>query len=58
MDHDGLRTYIGPTEIRPNLTTIKEIQLVRDFEATLVWVLGLDRQRPFNVFQVDGPVGW
>ena len=55
--HDlaGQRTYTGPDEIRPNLTAVKELQLVEDFEAMLVWVIGVDRQVPFNVFQLDGP---
>ncbi|MDQ3384871.1 MAG: hypothetical protein M3503_02485 [Actinomycetota bacterium] len=55
--HDlaGQRTYTGPDEIRPNLTAVRELQLVEDFEATLVWVVGVDRRLPFNVFQLDSP---
>lgn len=51
----GAPTYTGPAEIRPGLTAIRELQLVEDFEALLVWVVGVDRRRPFNVFQLDGP---
>lgn len=56
--HDGLTgasTYTGPAEIRPNLSAVRELQLVEDFEALLVWVVGVDQRRPFNVFQLDGP---
>jgi hypothetical protein len=56
--HDGSTgqpTYTGPKEIRPNLPAVRELELVEDFEATLVWVIGVDQRRPFNVFQLDGP---
>ena len=52
----GERTYTGPAEIKPTaLNSVREIQRVDDFEATLVWVVGLDQRRLFNVFQLDGP---
>ena len=34
---------------------MRELQLVEDFEALVVWVVGVDRPRPFNVFQLDDP---
>ena len=52
----GERTYAGPAEIKPaNLRFVREVQRVDDFEATLVWVVGLDQRRLFNVVQLDGP---
>ena len=52
----GERTYTGPLEIKPAaLSAVREIQRVDDFEATLVWVVGLDRRRRFSVLQLDGP---
>jgi hypothetical protein len=34
---------------------VRELELVEDFEATLVWVIGVDQRRPFNIFQLDSP---
>ena len=52
----GERTYTGPAEIVPvALEHVREIQLVEDFEATLVWIVGLDQAREFAVFQLDQP---
>jgi hypothetical protein len=34
---------------------VRELQQVEDFEAVLVWVIGLDRYRSFDVHQLDGP---
>jgi hypothetical protein len=49
-------TYTGPFEIRPRgLASVREIQRIEDFEATLVWVIGLDQRRQFNVVQLDDP---
>jgi hypothetical protein len=57
----GEPVYTGPRELQPGmsgvapLARVEEVQLVEDFEATLAWVVGLDRTRAFNVFQLDGP---
>jgi hypothetical protein len=49
-------TYTGPDEIVPtDLEWVQEIQLVEDFEAVMVWVIGLDTGRDFRVQQLDGP---
>ena len=49
-------TYTGPEEIKPaDLEFVQEIQLLEDFEATLVWVIGLDQRRAFTVFELDDP---
>ena len=46
----------GPESIvPPGLTHVREIRRLEDFEATLVWVIGLDAQRPFSVGTLDGP---
>ncbi|HEX4979722.1 MAG TPA: hypothetical protein VFV35_06635 [Acidimicrobiales bacterium] len=53
---DGAPVYTGPREVRPaGLSAVREVQLVEDFEAVLVWVVGLDRRRQFNVYQLDRP---
>ena len=49
-------TYLGPDEIHPaDLESVEELHLVEDFEAILVWVIGLDQRREINVFELDGP---
>jgi len=57
FDLDTLQpSYPGPDELRPaDLEFIEEVQLVEDFEATLVWVIGLDQRRVYNVLELDGP---
>jgi hypothetical protein len=52
----GEPTYTGPPEIRPaGLAAVRELQLIEDFEAVMVWVIGLDQRRSFQVHQLDGP---
>jgi hypothetical protein len=52
----GMPTYTGPTAIFPTgLVGVKELRQVEDFEATLVWIIGLDQRRAFRVTQLDGP---
>lgn len=49
-------TYTGPTDIRPTHTSIvRNVRFIEDFEANMVWIIGLDRRRPFEVFELDGP---
>ena len=51
-----VETYTGPASIRPSgLTHVTEIRRIEDFEAVLVWVIGLDASRPFTVGALDGP---
>lgn len=46
----------GPREVLPSGTRfIREVQFSEDFEANLVWVIGLDTARDFSVFELDGP---
>jgi hypothetical protein len=53
----GLRlTYTGPVDIRPTGTSlIRNVRFVEDFEANMIWIIGLDRRRAFEVFEIDGP---
>jgi hypothetical protein len=49
-------TYDGPDSIHPSgLTSVREIKRTEDFEAVLIWVIGLDATRPFSVGVLDGP---
>lgn len=53
---DAPQTYTGPESIVPSgLTHVREVRRLEDFEAVLVWVIGLDTTRPFTVGQLAGP---
>jgi hypothetical protein len=50
------RTYTGPESLHPTgLAHVREIRQIEDFEAVLIWVIGLDGTRPFSVGVLDGP---
>ena len=42
-------TYLGPTSFDPELGSIVEISFVDDFEAEMVWVIGLTEEEGFQV---------
>jgi hypothetical protein len=44
---EPVQIYTGPTELRPRLSTIRELQQVGDFEATVSWGIGLSRRACF-----------
>lgn len=49
-------TYTGPASISPSgLTHVEEVRRLSDFEAMMVWVIGLDEVRPFAVDVLEGP---
>ncbi|MBM3671913.1 MAG: hypothetical protein FJW86_06990 [Actinobacteria bacterium] len=53
---DATQTYTGPESIVPTgLTHVREVRRLEDFEAVLVWVIGLDGMRPFTMGQLTGP---
>ena len=53
---DATQTYTGPESIVPTgLTSVREVRRLEDFEAVLVWVIGIDQMRPFTVGQLTGP---
>jgi hypothetical protein len=53
MEGEG---YHGPTRITPtNVTHIKELVMLGDFEGVTLWAIGLDQQRPFEVSTLDDP---
>ncbi len=48
--------YTGPTDITPtNVTTIKQLKLIENFEGTMGWAVGLDTKRNFAVSVLSGP---
>jgi len=49
-------TYTGPASITPSgLAHVAEIRRLSDFEAQMVWVIGLDDIRPFAVDTLTDP---
>jgi len=46
---DFTPTYLGPTSFGPELGSIVEIVFVDDFEAEMVWVIGLTAEEGFQV---------
>jgi len=49
-------TYTGPNAFDPGLGPIAEIAFVDDFEADMLWVIGLTDQKGFEVTTLTGPV--
>ena len=47
--------YTGPSSITPGFPAIKEIRLIEDFEAVVIWVIGLDKERTFRVGTLSNP---
>ena len=55
-DPSAPQTYTGPESIVPTgLAHVREVRRLEDFEAVLVWVIGLDSTRPFTVGALTGP---
>ncbi len=53
MEGEG---YKGPTRITPtNVSHIKELVMLGNFESVTLWAIGLDQQRPFKVSMLDNP---
>ncbi len=53
MEGDG---YHGPPRITPtNVSHIKELVMLGDYESVTTWAIGLDSQRPFRVSTLDAP---
>ncbi len=46
---DYTPTYLGPVSFDPGLGSIAEIAFVGDFEADMIWVVGLTGERGFEV---------
>ena len=54
--YPDVANYDGPDVIQPaGFSAIKEIHLIEDFEAVVVWVIGLDGDRSFRVGTLTNP---
>jgi hypothetical protein len=48
------KTYTGPNRVESDVPSfVKEIVETGDFENTVTWVIGLDRERPFKTSAGD-----
>jgi hypothetical protein len=47
-------SYTGPERVTGGTTVVQEVVRTGDFEGYLTWVIGLDREVPFRVLQLDG----
>ena len=53
MEGEG---YHGPTMITPtNVSHIKQLMMLGDFESVTTWAIGLDQQRPFRITTLESP---
>ena len=48
--------YTGDVTLDPGLDPIVEIQFVDDFEADMVWVIGLTAERAFTAEVLQDPL--
>jgi hypothetical protein len=47
--------YTGPNELKPGLPNLVEAELTGDFEAVLIWVLGVNEEVDFRVLTLESP---
>jgi hypothetical protein len=47
--------YTGPGELKPGLPNLVEAELTGDFEAVLIWVLGVNEEADFRVLMLESP---
>jgi hypothetical protein len=55
VDLEYQPTYHGPAVLRPRFDILREAVRSGDFEATLGWVLGLERQTCWDVLELHDP---
>lgn len=52
---EGVPVYEGPRRVTSDTEVVTEVVDVEDFEGVVVWVIGLDEQRPLRVWTLDDP---
>lgn len=52
---DAPLTYTGPLRFDPHTASVEEVVFVEDFEALMIWVVGLTAQRPFTIGTLTDP---
>lgn len=54
--YPGVGSYDGPDVVRPaGFDLINEIHLIEEFEAVVVWVIGIDAEHVFRVGTLTNP---
>ena len=54
--YPGFGNYEGPDVVSPGgFAAVKEIHLVEEFEAVVIWIIGLDAERSFRVGTLANP---
>lgn len=52
---EGVPVYEGPRRVTSDTQVVTEVVEAEDFEGVVVWVIGLDEQRPLRVWTLDDP---
>lgn len=52
---EGEPVYEGPQRIDPGTDVVTEVVNVEDFEAVVIWVIGVEEQQPMRVFTLEEP---
>ena len=54
--YPGVGNYEGPDVVNASgFAAVKEIHLIEEFEAVVVWVIGLDAERSFRIGTLTSP---
>ena len=48
-------SYTGPNRFSPGTISVEEVVLLEDFEAIMIWIIGLTAEKPFRVGTLTGP---
>jgi hypothetical protein len=52
---NNTQVYTGPRTVTGDTSNVTEVVQVDDFEAVVVWVIGLDSKQPLTVSELTGP---
>jgi len=52
---EAVLVYEGPDRVTGDTDAVTEVVRTGDFEAVLEWIIGLDGERPFRAYTLDGP---
>jgi hypothetical protein len=53
--NEGVPVYDGPSRVTSDTEVVTEVVDVDDFEALVIWVIGLTEQKPLVVTELDDP---
>lgn len=55
-DRSGTLVYQGPRDIKPPTALVREVVMIEDFEAILIWAIGLERLECPQVTTLRSPL--